>query len=222
VDGGSIERRPAGGSGAQGKGRSWLEAEWRAALAALKLEDARLLARYGLNLPLLVDLGLDAYALMVGVAHMRIEKGRRWIPDPTGYRGFVSPVRGRGDRCDARDLLADEIVIDGALLDLVAWHPEMPHRWATRTGAAEWLGAWNPGIAHERQEPVRVWRAPFAWLKGWLEGVVPLTTDRVALYQLLADMPAIAAEDEAHAARLSLQLQRPYPVPPVYWPRKAA
>src|SRR5262249_37173332 len=149
--------------------------------AGLDLEDARLLARYGLNLPLLVDLGLDAYALMVGVAHMRIEKGRRWVPDPTGHRGFVSPVRGRGDRYDARDPFADEIVINGPLLDLVAWHPEAPRRWAVRTGAAEWLGAWCAGISHDHKEPVRVWRGPLGWLRGWLEGVVPLTTDRFAL-----------------------------------------
>jgi hypothetical protein len=194
-----------------------LQAEWLAALRGLELDDARLLARHGLNLPLLVEFGFDAYALMVGALPMRIE-GRRWWPDPAGQRGFVAPVRTRGD---ARDLLADEIVIDGPLVDLVAWHPETPDQWATRTGAASWLGAWDPGIAAERQEPVRVWRAPFAWLRGWMEGVVPLTTERAELYRLLADMPAIVAEDEAHKVALRRALQRPYPLPRVYC-RKAA
>jgi hypothetical protein len=222
-DGGAAELRPDGRIGDRGDGHNWLEAEWRAALAGLELDDVRLLARYGLNLPLLVDLGLDAYALMVGALPMRVEgRRRRWVPDPTGHRGFVTPVRGRGDRYDARDLLADEIVINGPLLDLVAWHPERPHRWATRTGAAEWLGAWDPGIAQERHEPVRLWRAPFAWLKGWLEGVVPLTTDRAALHRLLADMPAIRAEDEPHGRQLERALERPYPVPVVDWPKAKA
>src|SRR5215472_9715006 len=57
--------------------------------------------------------------------------------------------------------------------------PATPQAWATRTGAAEWLGAWDPGLAAERQEPVRVWRSPFAWLRGWMDGVVPLVADRV-------------------------------------------
>jgi hypothetical protein len=213
---GGIERRPAADSGA-----NWLEAEWRSALAGLEIEDARLLARHGLNLPMRVDLGFDAYALMVGALPMRVE-GRRWWPDPDGERGFITPIRGRGDRCDARDLLADEIVINGPLLDIAAWHPQTPLRWATRTGAAEWLGAWDPGIAYERQEPVRVWRGPFGWLKGWLEGVVPLTSDRLTLHRLFADMPAIRAESEAHGQYLQRALERPYPVPAVDWPRAKA
>jgi hypothetical protein len=188
-----------------------LQAEWRAALNGLELDDARLLAQHGLNLPLLVDLGLYAYTVMVGMLPMRVE-GRRWQPDPAGRRGFVTPVRTRGD---ARDLLADEIVISGPLIDLVAWHPETPQSWATRTGIAEWLGAWDPGIAHNRSDPVRVHRAPFAWLRAWLTGIVPLTTNRAELYRLLIDMPAIRAEDEAHKAQLDRALERPYPVPRV-------
>jgi hypothetical protein len=101
-----------------------LQAEWHAALAGLELEDARLLARHGLNVPALVDIGSDEYAVMVGALPMVVE-GQRWWPDPCGHRGFVTPVRGRGD---ARDLLADEIVINGPLIDLVAWHPEAPQR----------------------------------------------------------------------------------------------
>jgi hypothetical protein len=196
-----------------------LEAEWRAALAGLELDDVQLLASFGLNLPLLVDF-FEAYARMVGALAMRIE-GRRWWPDPDGERGFVTPVRGRGDRCDARDLLADEIVISGPLIDLVAWHPEAPRRWATRAGIAQWLGAWDPGIAHERQESVCVWRGPLAWLCGWMDGIVPLTANRFALHQLLSDMPAIAAEDAGHARQLRQALEQPFPVPPVHW-RKAA
>jgi hypothetical protein len=190
-----------------------LQAEWLAALRCLELDDARLLVRYGLNLPLLVDLGFDAYTLMVGAAPMRVE-GRRWWPDPEGRRGFVTPVRARRD---ARDLLADEIVISGPLVDLVAWHPETPQQWATRAGIAERLGAWDPGIAYDRNEPIRVWRAPFAWLKAWMSGVVPLTTDLAELHRLLVDMPAIRAEDPVHGQQLKQALSRPYPLPVVSW-----
>jgi hypothetical protein len=192
-----------------------LRAEWLAALHGLELDDVRLLAAHGLNLPLLVDLGFDAYALMVGAMPMRVE-GRRWSPDPTGHRGFVTPVRGR---IHARDLLADEIAICGPLIDLVAWHPETAQAWATRRGDAEWLGGWDPGFAYDRTAPVRVWRAPFAWLCGWMDGVVPLTTERWTLYRLLVEMPAILAEDEDHARRLQQALERPFPVPPVRWRR---
>jgi hypothetical protein len=91
---------------ARGHGRRWLDGEWLAALRGFELDDARLLARHGLNLPLLVEFGFDdAYALMVDALPMRIE-GRRWEPDPTGRRGFVTPVRTRGNACD---LLADDI-----------------------------------------------------------------------------------------------------------------
>jgi hypothetical protein len=198
-----------------------LRAEWLAALRGLRIEDAQLLARHGLNLALLVDLGIESYAVVVGALPMRIE-GRRWLPDDSGVRGFVTPVRGHGI-ADARDLFADETVINGPLIDLVAWHPETPHEWATRTGVAEWLGAWDPGIAHERAEPVRVWRAPFAWLRGWMDGIVPLTTDRATLHRLLMDMPVIRAEDEAHARQLRrARNYRPYPLPAIEWPRAKA
>jgi hypothetical protein len=198
--------------GADRLGRSWLEGEWRTALGGLALDDARLLARHGLNLPLLVDLGFDAYTLMVGATHMRVE-GHRWWPDPDGHRGFVTPVRTRGA---AYDVLADETIICGPLVDLVAWHPETPGQWATRAAIAAWLGAWDPGLAAEREEPVRVWRDPFRWLGGWMEGVVPLTDDHAELHRLLVDMPAIRADDAAHARHLQLALERPpYPIPPV-------
>jgi hypothetical protein len=198
--------------------RSWLEAEWRAALAGLEIEDARLLARHGLHLPLLAGLGLESYTLMVGAIEMRVE-GHCWVPDPTGHRGFVTPVRTRGD---AYDVLADEIVITGPLIDLVAWHPQSPGQWATRAGVAEWLGAWDPGIAAEREEPVRIWRDPFRWLLGWMAGIVPLTDDHAELHRLLVDMPAIRAEDAMHARQLQFALERPpYAIPPVAW-RKAA
>jgi hypothetical protein len=192
-----------------------LQAEWLRATRGLELDDARLLARHGLDLPLMVDLGFDAYALMVGVLPMRVTR-RRWLLDPTGSRGFVTPVRGHGDS-DARDLLADETVVHGPLIDLVAWHPETPQQWATRAGVAEWLGAWDPGIAHERTEPVRLWRAPFAWLKGWMDGVVPLTADPAVLYRLLVDLPAIRAEDAAHGKQLQQALRRPCQLPDVSW-----
>jgi hypothetical protein len=153
---------------------------------------------------------------MIGAMPMRIE-GRRWIPDDDANgRAFVSPLRSRGTPWD---LLAEEIVINGPLIDLVAWHPGMPHRWATRCGAAGWLGAWDPGISAQRTDPVPIWRGPFAWLLGWMTGVVPLVTDRVALYRLLADMPVILAEDEAHARQLRRALERPYPVPLIDWRR---
>jgi hypothetical protein len=194
-----------------------LQAEWLAALRGLELDDARLLARHGLNLPLLVDLGFHAYAVMVGALPMRVE-ARRWWPDPAGHRGFVTPVRTRGD---AYDLLADEIVISGPLIDLCAWHPETPRNWATRAGIAEWLGAWDPGLAAERTDPVRVWRAPFRWLRGWMTGIVPLTTERAELYRLLAGMPKIRAEDKAHKAQLERALERPYPAPRITCPKVA-
>jgi hypothetical protein len=215
-DGGGVERLGLGGR--RGDGRSWLEAEWRAALDGLTLEDARLLAKHGLPLAALVAFGFEDYARLVGCMPMRIE-GRLWEPDPAGHRGFVTPVRSRGD---ARDMLADDIIISGPLVDLVAWHPETPQQWATRAGIADWLGAWDPGLAHDRKAPVQVWRAPLGWLRAWCDGVVPLTADRAELYWLLVDMPAIDAEDAAHAAELRWALQRPYPVPPPVYCRKAA
>jgi hypothetical protein len=213
MDGGGAEPRPAAPAG---RTAANLQAEWLAALRGLELEDALLLAQHGLNLPLLVDLGLQAHACMVGALAVHVD-GRRWWPDPAGDRGFVTPVRTRGDACDP---LADEIVISGPLIDLILWHPATPRRWATRTGAAEALGLWDPGLAHERTVRVRVWRAPFAWLRGWMEGVVPLTHDRHELYRLLIDMPAIRAEDEAHKLQLERALLwRPYPLPVVDWPK---
>jgi hypothetical protein len=50
-----------------------------------------------------------------------------------------------------------------------------------------------------------------------MSGIVPLTTNRVEL----VDMPAINAEDEAHAMQLQRELVRPYPVPVVDWKKGA-
>jgi hypothetical protein len=102
----------------------------------------------------------------------------------------------------------------GELVDLVAWHPRHPHRWALRTGAAEWLGAIEPQYLDP--EPVPVWRSPLAWLRVGCVGLVMLSPDPPAAYRVLSGCRGgIVAEDPQHAAALRATLARPWPAPQI-------
>ena len=152
--------------------RDALEDEHRAWVRALK----------GDNIAELIGLGISWFAVMiyqmVGIAGIQLRPGGRWEPDPEGPPSYVTPVRV--EQFDS--LLAAEpweTARSGELVDLVAWHPETPLRWATRHGHT-WLGA----VALD-PFPAIIRASPLAWLQADCDGFLPLTHDPVELRYLL-------------------------------------
>jgi len=183
-----------------------LRAEHRAAIAALSEEDRGRLADFGI--------GADEIGRfrMCGIARVAVQ-GALYQPDEEGGVAIVTPVRvehpvspeARRPAIFARW---------GPIVDLVAWHPSEPLRWALRTGAAEWLGCIEPQCL--APEPVRVHRSVLDWLRAGCSGIVPLSSDRGELYRLLsACHGGILAADDAHAHDLRRALSRPWQHPAV-------
>jgi len=181
-----------------------LAREMADAVAALQPRHLDELDRHGLDL-----LDIVVIPQLVGRADVKIE-GERYQPDPHGSGAFITPVCIHEPHWPESPYPL-EFVRYGNLVDLVAWHPRFPDRWATRTGTASWLGlreVFDPF-------PVPVWRGVLGWLRAGAVGIVLLTSDRAERWRLLSDLPGIIAEDEEHATELRNALQRPWSAPPV-------
>jgi hypothetical protein len=145
------------------------------------------------------------------LACIRVSRLAGFQPDEGGGNAFIIPVRVENPITpEALDPAA--AVCDGAVVDLVAFHPHHPDHWALRREAAEWLGAIEPQYLDP--DPVPVWRTPLAWLRADCRGLV-LLGDRASQYRILTLLHSIVAEDDGHAAELRCLLARPWPVPQV-------
>jgi hypothetical protein len=166
------------------------------------------------DLAALRDAGVDegGFALSPGVAAIRISE-RRFELDPDGDAvAFILPVRVYHPFSpEAPDPV--RFVREGDVVDLLAFSPAVPFRWALRTGAAAWIGCIEP--QYLMPDPVPVWRTPLGWLRSGSRGLVLLTQDRREQYRVLTLCDALIAEDERHAARLREVVQRPLLGPPV-------
>jgi hypothetical protein len=134
-----------------------LEAEMRAARAALTPEHRLELIEHG------VPADLIGRYLLIGAARVRVSAGL-YEPVEDGGAAYITPVlvdnpltpEAEGPQGCARG--------GGYLVDLVAWHPRRPSRWALRVGSATWLGAIEP--QYMDPDPVAVRRSPLAWLQA--------------------------------------------------------
>src|SRR3954469_14456498 len=189
------------------------------------MSGADLLAEYGWSLAHTIPGNLDplrkagiAETMLVAIIPVWVpiaimKDGLHFEPDPDGDGfGFIVPVRIDNPLSpEAVDPVAT--VRDGLIVDLLAFSPAVPNRWALRTGAATWLGAAEP--QYMGPEPTPVWRTPLRWL-GEGSGIVLLSRDRRDRYRTLASLDSIIAEDEAHAVELLRLLAHPWLAPPVY------
>jgi hypothetical protein len=139
---------------------------------------------------------------LVGVARIMLSSdGGLWQPHEGGVQAFVTPTMSidmEGWRQVAwSGALPEDDPWLGYLYgieDLVAWHPNTPERWALRWGVAEMLGE-----AGDPEEPLRVHRTPYGWLKAGGEGVCVL---RPSGYGALRLVDRLIAEDSAHRHEL--------------------
>src|SRR5829696_4465459 len=90
----------------------------------------------------LIDAGVGGAGLAVAPARARISVSRDGLfePDPDSDAvAFIVPTRvGNTVSPEVSDPI--ETVRDGEIVDLLAFSPAFPNRWALRTGAASWLG----------------------------------------------------------------------------------
>jgi hypothetical protein len=161
------------------------------------------------------DAGVGGPGLAIGIALASISVSRSGLyqPDPDGGPAFIIPVRVDNPISpEAADPVAT--VRHGELVDLLAFSPAFPHRWALRTGTATWLGAVE--AQYLGPAPTPIWRSPLHWLGNDCRGLVLLSRDRRDRYRVLTCPDAIVAEDEEHAAELRKLLEQPWLAPPVY------
>ena len=139
--------------------------------------------------------------------------------DDGGGSAFIVPVRVESAVTpEAAGPL--EAIRDGWIVDLVAFHPSHPGRWALRRGAAEWLGVIEPQYLDP--EPVPVWRTPLRWLQSGCRGLVLLSKERASQYRIISGLGAIVAEDYQHATQLRGILAHPWSAPRVLLRREEA
>src|SRR5713226_352032 len=134
-----------------------LAAEMRHAAANLPSEDREILVQgYGIPCSL-----VDLYQLigLEKIVAKDVKGARRdlYMPHADGDPAFITPVLGHfADTPESTDPRV--FVRFGNIIDLLAWDPRYPDRWALRTGAATWLGCVPP--QYLEPFPVRVWRSP--------------------------------------------------------------
>jgi hypothetical protein len=155
---------------------------------------------------IVVDLG------MVGAATISLRLDSTYDPDEHGARVFVTPCRV-DDPWSPESAEFELAAQYGMIVDVIAWHPRAPMRWATRLGLAQWLGAIEPQFCDPPPVPIR--RSPVSWLRGGARGLCILDRDRRAQYRLLSLCRSLIAEDREHRAELQRVLAHPFSLPTI-------
>jgi hypothetical protein len=134
---------------------------------------------------------------------------RRFRPDPAGQPAWVMPVcvidPERLDAIEASD--PSSVVSIGPAVDLLAFHPCAPNRWALRYGIATVLGTIAPQYCNP--DPVPVHRDVTSWLRAECAGIMLLTHDPNEARRVLQQIHIIQAEDEQHEAQLRHLIEMP-------------
>jgi hypothetical protein len=150
----------------------------------------------------------------VGAARIRLEKdGRTYQPMEGGTEAFITPCCVNGDPATPEDPAYDLVPQYGDLIDLVAWSPRYPGRWATRCNQATWLGSIEPQFMIPPAVPIR--RSPLSWLKANGTGLCILAHEQTDIYCLLIGCQQLEAEDDAHAKQLRRILEHPFKTPTI-------
>jgi hypothetical protein len=152
--------------------------------------------------------------LLIGIGQVRLYRSDLYEPDPDGRACLITPVCVH-TALDPESSAPEVFCRAGAIVDLVAWHPEQPDRWALRAGAAEWLGCIEPQYLEPAPVPIR--RSVLSWFQAECTGLVLLSRSRLDQYRILTGcLGDIIAEDAAHRAELRRILQRPFSTPRIW------
>jgi hypothetical protein len=174
-------------------------AEYLPIMRQMSLDDARMLMRHGIPLRAITT-------VCPAPTRVALDGNDLYRPDPSGQPAWVMPVcavdPGRPEEIETADPLS--IVSLGPIVDLVAFHPAAPNRWALRLGLATVLGAIEPQCCNPDPVPVR--RDITLWLRGECNGIVLLTRDAIEARRILSQIETIEAEDRQHADELAALL----------------
>jgi hypothetical protein len=183
-----------------------LVAEYIRRMRAMTLDDARELMALGLPIRAITTVCPAPCSIRFTDAACLL-----YEPDCTGELAYIFPATTVDPEWPEQleDIEPREVVSAGAVVDLVACHPQSP-RHALRAGQALTLGAidlqsWHP-------DPVRVHRTVNAWLRAGCTGIVLLTRDPYEASRVLREIHTIEAEDRQHARELKRLLRTPPPI----------
>jgi hypothetical protein len=182
---------------------SWLIKEYLGSMRKMRLEDARqLMQQHGVPLRAIA-------AVCPAPTRVALDGDDRYKPNPAGAPAWVIPVCAvdpeMPEIIETDDPLG--IVSLGPIVDLLAFHPAAPNRWALRLGLAGALGAIEPQYLDPVSVPAH--RDVTAWLRSGCRGIVLLTRDAFKARRILAQVATIEAEDGQHAAELAALLVTP-------------
>ncbi len=145
---------------------------------------------------------------MIGISQVRLS-GDRYEPGDGGKWAYISPARSADADSPYSDWHYAQSVLGGDLVDLVCWDTNT-RTFATRCGAAEWLGC----VERYQDTPIR--RSVVDWLRHRCSGLMLLTQDPVRRYEILQECNDIFAANETHADELNAALAYPYPNKPIF------
>ena len=147
---------------------------------------------------------------LVGTARIRLSSDETgYEPADSGPWAYITPCRI--DQPFSPETPAPEMTAQwGSLIDLVAWHPDRPDRWALRLGFADWLGSCEPQHLGGK---CLVRRSPLSWLRGRCHGVVPLGAKAEDRARVLRFLGPLYAEDLEHAQELRRLMEQPTHIP---------
>lgn len=188
-----------------------LEADFYRETTFPNYEEAQILLKAGIPIREIVDYDL------IRCARIRLITGGLFDFDADGAPAFATPVRGWPDG-DTEDIDPALARLDLNILDLVAWHPGRPDRWALWRGAVTVLGLIDPQMMDPF--PVRVHRSVRGWFRATGDGITILTRRPEEVGPIVRSFGSVLAEDDAHAAELRSIASRPWPVPHIAAPRR--
>jgi hypothetical protein len=177
-----------------------LDAEYLAALADTSPRRRRQLQSVGVPQHAL-DLASPVFARIRPVGASLFE------PNPDSNLGaWIIPVRvEHPDTPESPD--PEAAIVDGEIVDLVAFDLQLAARWVLRTGNAEWLGSCPP--QYLEPPPVALHRSPIDWLRADCRGLVCLARAPLDVYRFLTRFAALDVADAGHAEELGKLLERP-------------
>lgn len=182
--------------------RNPLRLEMEVAAGRLTTHHLRHLCPLGFSTQTIARLTQDGCLGMVTVAL----DGRRWFPEEGGNSLLVTPL-----------------VEEGVVVDLVAFNPKVPARWAARTGVGWALGtdclpsidqAWD-----DSERGLLLHATPADWLRSDRAGVAVVHWNDEARRTLLR-MRRLEVDDRKYAQTVRLELTRPPPIPEIKVPRE--
>ncbi len=141
----------------------------------------------------------------IGFSRVVGESGNYHPYGETSKFAFILPVRV-DFLCTPETIRGFKAVRAGYLVDLLAFRPEWPDRWALRCGAAEWLGSIPPQYCDP--DPVRIWSSPVRWLQSSCDGLVMLCRHPLVRTEVSPCFPSTAPAACIAGARLSMPRTR--------------